>query len=86
MSSKQVGWLALGIILAVISPCFLGVGLLQLMAEGPHGPHGEITGDPGAGPRMALALLGFLLVAGGSATSFYFCLRRQKSRIENRES
>ncbi len=34
-------------------------GLAGLMAEGPHGPNGEITGDPGAPWRLLLSLVVF---------------------------
>lgn len=43
----------------------------QLMAEGPHGPHGEITGDPN-GPRamVMIGLIGLALIVTGFVLMF----------------
>ena len=57
----------LGIVAFLIGLCLMPVGLLQLMAEGPHGPHGEITGDPGGPARMMLLVgIGLCLMAGAA--------------------
>ena len=50
-----------GCSMILISPLVFSMGAASLLWEGPHGPNGEITGDPGA-PFYFLSLS--LLAAG----------------------
>lgn len=61
MSSRQLGVLL--IVVAVVCVPFAAGGVL---GEGPHGPHGEITGDPVAFPLGMLGCIGapIVVVAG----------------------
>jgi hypothetical protein len=58
----------LGVAMFLAGTCLCPIGLVQLMAEGPHGPHGEITGDPTNNIRcLALCIPAFVLIGWGIA-------------------
>lgn len=52
------------IMLGLLVAC--GGGGIAMMPEGPHGPNGEITGDPGNGLRCLICFLigGTMVVLG----------------------
>jgi hypothetical protein len=59
-SAKRRRVLGFAVLLLLLSPVISVVGFVQLMAEGPHGPGGSITGAPGAGVRcIGLNLIAF---------------------------
>lgn len=62
---KQRLNIVLGVVLFLAGTCLCPIGLVQLMAEGPHGPNGEITGDPTNGIRCAALLIPSLILIGG---------------------
>jgi hypothetical protein len=49
----------LATMLFIIAFLILVSGFAGLLAEGPHGPNGEITGDPGAPLRLLIAIAAF---------------------------
>ncbi len=68
LSAPKKSWLGCGASVALLAMAVLSCtcGGAQLLAEGPHGPHGEITNDPSIVWMLPLFCgLGFVL--GGIA-------------------
>lgn len=60
--------IVLGVVMFLAGTCLCPIGLVQLMAEGPHGPNGEITGDPTNNIRcLALVIPSLVLIGWGIA-------------------
>jgi hypothetical protein len=59
--------IVLGVLAFAVGICLLPIGAVQLMAEGPHGPGGRITGDPGGPDRLrAIVDVAFVLFLAGA--------------------